>query len=885
MAAPLDDDGPQPAAGLQIEPVTAWRGRRRAQRRAPTASAGSADLLVDFGGCDARLAGDRRRRAGGHRHGARERRATRTSCWSPRDPRCPRPRSVPRAAWRTPCGARETTAARPRRSRARRWASRSMRGWDTAHLGRLASMGAHGPATTLRSRSAPTDPAAMVGRRPMSLQSALQEHFGFPAFRPGQEEAVAAAVDGPRRARRHADGRRQVALLPAARARARGPDAGRLAARLADAGPGRGAGAGAGRSLVNAQQDAATNAAAIEAARDGPRADALRRAGALRLARLPGARSRAASGCSSSTRRTASRSGATTSAPTTSGWPTPRATSAPEAIIASTATATPQVARDIEERLGLRRPGAGHHGLRPPEPDFAVVPCTTRQGQAPADRRGAAPSRARTPAIVYAGTRKGVDRLAETLSAELGCEVLGYHAGLGREPRADGPAAVHVRRGRRRGGDQRVRHGRRQGRRADGRPRDACPARWRPTTRRPAARAATARRRGRCCSPRGATRACTCSSSSAREVDDALIDRVAQALEFRGMDGPYDVELRELAADPDEEERLRAVIGHLAQAGVIAPTPAPVDRLRGRILSAVRRRGAGAHADAGRRGHAGALAPVPGDLGLRRGRALPPRDDPAPLRRRARRRSPHGPVLRRLQPGAGRGASRRGAAAARGTPATSTRRSSPPSTAANPACGRTRVVEILRGGRSQEAAGHSYDGLPGYGTLRPPDRRRGARARRRADHRRAAALDRRRLPQAGRCAAVTRRCVSVGVLASGSGTNLQALLDTSRTRSRSSPSRPTRPTPTRWPARARARGCPRAVFARGDFDDREARDLAMADWLAERGRRARRARRLHAAARARPSSRASPTGSSTSTRRCCRRSRGSTRSATRSPTA
>src|SRR5262245_3855283 len=30
----------------------------------------------------------------------------------------------------------------------------------------------------------------------MDLVSALQQHFGFPAFRPGQEEAVQAAVDG-----------------------------------------------------------------------------------------------------------------------------------------------------------------------------------------------------------------------------------------------------------------------------------------------------------------------------------------------------------------------------------------------------------------------------------------------------------------------------------------------------------------------------------------------------------------------------------------------------------------------------------------------------------------------------------------------------------------
>jgi ATP-dependent DNA helicase RecQ len=37
--------------------------------------------------------------------------------------------------------------------------------------------------------------------------------------------------------------------------------------------------------------------------------------------------------------------------------------------------------------------------------------------------------------------------------------------------------------------------------------------------------------------------------------------------------------------------------------------------------------------------------------------------------------------------------------------------------AAEPAVGRTRVVEILRGGRSKGVLKHSYDGLPGYGTF------------------------------------------------------------------------------------------------------------------------------------------------------------------------
>ena len=76
----------------------------------------------------------------------------------------------------------------------------------------------------------------------------------------------------PRRAGGHAHRLGQVALLPAARAHARGPHAGRLAARLAHAGPGRGARAGRARAasaLVNAQQDAAANRAAVDRAVSG----------------------------------------------------------------------------------------------------------------------------------------------------------------------------------------------------------------------------------------------------------------------------------------------------------------------------------------------------------------------------------------------------------------------------------------------------------------------------------------------------------------------------------------------------------------------------------------------------------------------------------------
>ena len=58
--------------------------------------------------------------------------------------------------------------------------------------------------------SGPTiDPTAHHHDHPSP--EALLARFGLDEFRPGQREAVAAALDGPRQPRRDADGRRQVA--------------------------------------------------------------------------------------------------------------------------------------------------------------------------------------------------------------------------------------------------------------------------------------------------------------------------------------------------------------------------------------------------------------------------------------------------------------------------------------------------------------------------------------------------------------------------------------------------------------------------------------------------------------------------------------------------
>jgi len=78
--------------------------------------------------------------------------------------------------------------------------------------------------------------------------------------------------------------------------------------------------------------------------------------------------------------------------------------------------------------------------------------------------------------------------------------------------------------------------------------------------------------------------------------------------------------------------------------------------------------------------------------------------------------------------------------------------------------------------------------------------------------------------------------MNVGVLASGAGTNLQAILDTVHGRD-GIELRAAASDQPRAPAleRARSAGLPTGVFRSADYPDREGRDAAMAAWLAEQG--------------------------------------------------
>ena len=71
--------------------------------------------------------------------------------------------------------------------------------------------------------------------------------------------------------------------------------------------------------------------------------------------------------------------------------------------------------------------------------------------------------------------------------------------------------------------------------------------------------------------------------------------------------------------------------------------------------------------------------------------------------------------------------------------------------------------------------------------------------------------------------------MTLGVLVSGAGTNLQALLDAGL------PVRAVASNRRDAPALARAQGLPTAAFELADHESRSARDEAMADWLLAQG--------------------------------------------------
>jgi ATP-dependent DNA helicase RecQ len=108
------------------------------------------------------------------------------------------------------------------------------------------------------------------------------------------------------------------------------------------------------------------------------------------------------------------------------------------AVMAATATATPRVAEEIAARLGLRDWVSIRSGFDRPNLAFDVV---SVEGKGAVARKRAAllsvlSDETARPAIVYCGTRKDVEEVAQTI-AEQGIATVAYHAGMSSDARRE----------------------------------------------------------------------------------------------------------------------------------------------------------------------------------------------------------------------------------------------------------------------------------------------------------------------------------------------------------------------------------------------------------------------------------------------------------------
>lgn len=106
-------------------------------------------------------------------------------------------------------------------------------------------------------------------------------------------------------------------------------------------------------------------------------------------------------------------------------------------IMACTATATPEVAKEIAARMGLDSPVEVHSGFDRPNLSFDTV---TLEGRGSKARKAALleyglADPANRPAIVYCGTRRDTEQVAAGLVAA-GRRAVGYHAGMAPDERA-----------------------------------------------------------------------------------------------------------------------------------------------------------------------------------------------------------------------------------------------------------------------------------------------------------------------------------------------------------------------------------------------------------------------------------------------------------------
>ena len=558
--------------------------------------------------------------------------------------------------------------------------------------------------------------------RPMDARDKLREIFGFQGFRPGQAESVAAAL-GDRDAlvvMPTGSGKSVCYQLPALIRDDLTLVVSPLVSLMADqvaalerVAPGRVA-------VVNAQQGYGANAAALEQVREGtvrllyiaperfgsPRfVDAI---AGVRVGLFVVDEAHCVSQWGHDFRPdyftladAAARVGA-------------------RATLALTATATPRVADDIVRRLRLRDPVRVTTGFDRPNLSFAVVGC--RGGLDKERRLAAALSEPDAlPAIVYAGTRDATERLAKALAGALDARTVVYHAGMDRGARAaaqqrfmSGEADVIV------------------ATNAFGMGIDKADVRTVCHATVPGSLEAYYQEAGRAGRDGRPARCLLFAEQRDKglhvffiqraHVELTAIERVGERLNWAGIDGRYDVALSELAglaSDRRDDEAVRAIIGHLARAGVLVPTPAPYDRAAGMITGGFDRRaaalcmGSAREAERVRWAQYRAVWEYVEGTRCRREALLAHFGDRSRGAPSVECCDVCAPSLVPAPPAAvGVGVTPAGAGAGDLDSAITRVVST-----ARPAVGRTRAVEILRGGRSKIVVQNAYDGLPDYGAF------------------------------------------------------------------------------------------------------------------------------------------------------------------------
>jgi ATP-dependent DNA helicase RecQ len=388
-----------------------------------------------------------------------------------------------------------------------------------------------------------------------------------------------------------------------------------------------------------------------------------------------------------------------------------------QAIVASTATATPQVAADVVTRLGLRDPVRVATGFDRPNLSFAVVSARSRADK---ERRlvAALAAPGATPAIVYAGTRARTTELAERLSGALGTAVVAYHAGLPRDARADV--------------QRRFMHGAVDvvvATNAFGMGVDKADVRTVAHDSVPGSIEAYYQEAGRAGRDGAPARALLFAEGRDKglhvffiqrgELTDQDVARVARRVERAAVEGRYDLALGDLTGDGCDDDGVRAILGHLARAGVLQPAPSAPDRARGRVLGPFDARArAACRASAGEaqrirwRQYRAVWGFVEGDACRRAAILRHFGDEAAP--------APAGDCCDVCAPGLVPAAApppSRVPARDGGAPLDLDAAILGVVGAADPSVGRTRAVEVLRGGRSKVVQKYAYDGLPGYGTF------------------------------------------------------------------------------------------------------------------------------------------------------------------------